>query len=62
MFDENASLLLLKLRKVCRYVIIYTRSITELQTYFYDEIDEGVWLRYKLGTWLRQVVDELAHT
>jgi hypothetical protein len=26
-----------------------------------DEIDEGFWLRYKLGTWLRQVVDELAH-
>jgi hypothetical protein len=27
-----------------------------------DEIDEGFWLRYMLGTWLRQVVDELAHT
>jgi hypothetical protein len=26
-----------------------------------DEIDEGFWLRYMLGTWLRQVVDELAH-
>jgi hypothetical protein len=26
------------------------------------EIDEGFWLRYTLGTWLRQVVDELAHT
>jgi hypothetical protein len=26
-----------------------------------DEIDEGFWLRYILGTWLRQVVDELAH-
>jgi hypothetical protein len=25
-----------------------------------DEIDEGFWLRYMLGTWLRQVVDELA--
>jgi hypothetical protein len=33
-FDENASVLLLKLRKVCRYVIIYTRSITELQIRF----------------------------
>jgi hypothetical protein len=28
----------------------------------YDEIDEGFWLRYMLGTWLRQVVYELAHT
>jgi hypothetical protein len=27
-----------------------------------DEIDEGFWLRYMLGTWLRQTVDELAHT
>ena len=27
-----------------------------------DEIDEGFWLRYMLSTWLRQVVDELAHT
>jgi hypothetical protein len=27
-----------------------------------DEIDEGIWLKYMLGTWLRQVVDELAHT
>ena len=26
-----------------------------------DEIDEGFWLRYMLSTWLRQVVDELAH-
>ena len=26
-----------------------------------DKIDEGFWLRYKLGTWLREVVDELAH-
>jgi hypothetical protein len=26
-----------------------------------DEIDEGLWLRYMLGTWLRQVVDELTH-
>jgi hypothetical protein len=33
-FDENASLLLLKLRKVCRYVIIYNRSVTELQIIF----------------------------
>jgi hypothetical protein len=33
-FDKNASLLLLKLRKVCRYVIIYTRSITDLQIIF----------------------------
>jgi hypothetical protein len=27
-----------------------------------DEIDEVFWSRYMLGTWLRQVVDELAHT
>ena len=27
-----------------------------------DEIDKGFWLRYMLGTWLRQVVDDLAHT
>jgi hypothetical protein len=26
-----------------------------------DEIDEGFWLWYTLSTWLRQVVDELAH-
>jgi len=26
-----------------------------------DEIDEGFCLRYMLGTWLREVVDELAH-
>ena len=26
-----------------------------------DEIIEGFWLRYMLSTWLRQVVDELAH-
>jgi spore coat protein CotH len=32
------------------------------KSYLYDEIDEGFWLRYNLGTWLRQVVDELAHT
>jgi hypothetical protein len=43
-------------------VIIYTRSITELQINLDDEIDEGFWLRYMLSTWLRQVVDELAHT
>ena len=36
-----------------------------LQSYKLDldnEIDEEFWLRYMLGTWLRQVVDELAHT
>jgi hypothetical protein len=36
-----------------------------LQSYksdFDDEIDEVFWLRYMLSTWLRQVVDELAHT
>jgi hypothetical protein len=22
----------------------------------------GIWLRYMLGTWLRQVIDDLAHT
>jgi hypothetical protein len=33
-FDENASLLLLKLRKVYRHVIIYTRSIIELKIIF----------------------------
>jgi hypothetical protein len=27
-----------------------------------DEIDEGFWLRYMLGTSLKQEVDELAHT
>jgi hypothetical protein len=42
-------------------VIIYTRSITELQIRFDDEIDEGFWLWYMLSTWLRQVVDELVH-
>jgi hypothetical protein len=44
-------------------VIIYTRSITEATNQdLDDEIDEGFWLRYMLSTWLRQVVDELAHT
>jgi hypothetical protein len=43
-------------------MIIYTRYIIELQIRFGCEIDEGFWLRYMLGTWLRQVVDELAHT
>ena len=36
-----------------------------LQSYkldFHDEIDEVSWLRYMLGTLLRQVVDELEHT
>jgi len=27
-----------------------------------DEIDEGIWFRYMSGTWLKQVVDELAQT
>jgi hypothetical protein len=43
-------------------VTIYNNSITELKIILDDEIDEGFWLRYMLGTWLRQVVDELAHT
>jgi hypothetical protein len=42
-----------------RYVIIYTRSITKLLD---DEIDERFWLRCMLGTWLKQVVDELRCT
>jgi hypothetical protein len=41
----------------------YTPSLLQsYKLYLDDEIDEGFWLRYKLGTWLRQVVDELAHT
>jgi hypothetical protein len=32
------------------------------KSYLDDEIDEGFWLRYMLGTWLRQVVDEFTHT
>jgi hypothetical protein len=48
--------------KVWINVIRNTRSITELQIRFDDEIDEGFLLRYMLSTWLRQVVDELAHT
>jgi hypothetical protein len=32
------------------------------KSYLDDEIDEGFWLRYMLGTWLRKVVDELTHT
>jgi hypothetical protein len=41
----------------------YTPSrLQSYKSYFDDEIDEGFWLRYMLGTWLRQVVDELAHT
>jgi hypothetical protein len=44
---------------------MYSYTPGLLQSYKSDldnEIDEGFWLRYKLGTWLRQVVDELAHT
>ena len=36
-----------------------------LQSYksdFDDEIYEGIWLRYMSSTWLREVIDELAHT
>jgi hypothetical protein len=43
-------------------MVSYTPSL--LQSYksdLDDEIDEGFWLWYMLSTWLRQVVDELAH-
>jgi hypothetical protein len=41
----------------------YTLGLLQsYKSYLDDEIDEGFWLRYMLGTWLRQVVDELAHT
>jgi hypothetical protein len=32
------------------------------KSYLYDEINEGFWLNNMFGTWLRQVVDDLAHT
>jgi hypothetical protein len=41
----------------------YTPGLLQsYKSYLDDKIDEGFWLRYMLGTWLRQVVDELAHT
>jgi hypothetical protein len=41
----------------------YTQGLLQsYKSYLDDEIDEGFWLRNKLGTWLRQVVCELAHT
>jgi hypothetical protein len=41
----------------------YTPGLLEsYKSYSDDEIDEGFWLSYMLSTWLRQVVDELAHT
>jgi hypothetical protein len=41
----------------------YTPGLLQsYKSYLNDEIDEGFWLRYKLGTLLRQVLDELAHT
>jgi hypothetical protein len=41
----------------------YTPGLLQIYKSYLDyEIDEDFWLRYKLGTWLRQVVDELAHT
>jgi hypothetical protein len=41
----------------------YTPGLLQIyKSYLDDEIDEGFWLRYMLGTWLRQVVDELTHT
>jgi hypothetical protein len=30
--------------------------------YLDDDINESFWMRYMLGTWLRQVVHELEHT
>jgi hypothetical protein len=38
------------------------RLLQSYKSYLDDEIDEGFWLRYMLGTWLRQVIDQLAHT
>jgi hypothetical protein len=44
-------------------MLSYTLGLLHIyKSYLDDEIDEGFRLRYKLGTWLRQVVDELAHT
>jgi hypothetical protein len=41
----------------------YTPGLLQsYKSYLDDEIDEGFWLRYMFSTWLRQVVDELAHT
>jgi hypothetical protein len=41
----------------------YTPSLLQIyKSDLDDEIDEGFWLRYMLGTWLRQVVDELTYT
>jgi hypothetical protein len=45
MFDEDVILLLLKLRKVCRSVITYTRSVTELHVCLYACF-EGYMLMY----------------
>jgi hypothetical protein len=41
----------------------YTPSLLQIyKSDLDDEIHKGFWLRYMLSTWLRQVVDELAHT
>ena len=37
-------------------MIIYNKPIIDLKSDLDDEIDEVFWLRYMLGTWLRQVV------
>ena len=46
--------------QVCDHIHQVYYKVTK--SYLDDEIDEGFWLRYKLGTWLRQVVDDLTHT
>jgi hypothetical protein len=44
-------------------MLSYTPVLLHIyKSYLDNDIDEGFWLRYMLGTWLRQVVDELAHT
>jgi hypothetical protein len=44
-------------------MLSYTPGLLQsYKSYLDDEIDEGFWLSYMLGTWLTQVVDELAHT
>jgi hypothetical protein len=44
-------------------MLSYTPGLLKsYKSYLDDEIDEGFWLSYMLCTWLRQVIDELAHT
>ena len=50
----------MRLKKSLMNMLVSYCLLQSYKSDFDDEIDEGFWLRYMLGTWLRQVVDELA--